>query len=302
MSTLTIPNTFTTGEVIDASEQNANFTAIKNFAEALSAGTNIDSGAIGTSALANSAVTAAKIATNTITTTQLATALQQLLVPAGTITATIRSTADAGYLLLNGATVASADTLYPSLWAVLPSSWKSGTSLVLPNMANKLIGGAGAITLGALGGDNTILEANLPSHAHTLASHTHTLTHDHAVDPPSTPVSVTVNDNTVDRVTRLTSQVANGFTTGVNPAVLGTGLQAGNAGFGLSNAYVGMAVDYEEGHGHTGSGTVDIASFTSGAASTTTTSGPNVTNTGNTGGGTDLTVEQLAVNFQIKAH
>ena len=302
MSTLTIPNTFNPGEVIDSSEQNDNFTAIKNFAEALSAGTNIDSGAIGTSTLANNAVTAAKIATGTITTTQLATALQQLLVPAGTITATIRSTADAGYLLLNGATIASAESLYPALFPICPASWKSGTSLVLPNMANKLIGGAGAITLGALGGDNTILEANLPSHAHTLSAHTHTLTHTHPVNPPSTAVSVTVDTNTVDRVTRLTSQVADGFTTGVNPPTLGTGLQAGVGGFGLSNAYVGMSVTHEDGHDHTGSGTVDIASFTSGAASTDTTSGPSTANTGNTGGGTDLTVEQLAVNFQIKAH
>jgi hypothetical protein len=169
-------------------------------------------------------------------------------------------------------------------------------------MANKLIGGVGTITLGALGGDNTILEANLPSHAHTLSAHTHTMAHDHPVNPPSTAVSVTVNDNTVDRVTRLTSQVANGFTTGVNPSVLGTGLQAGTAGFGVSNAYVGMSVDHENEHTHTASGSVDIAEFTSGAASSSTTSGPTPDTTGNTGSGTDLRVEQLAVNFQIKAH
>ena len=47
---------------------------------------------------------------------------------------------------------------------------------------------------------------------------------------------------------------------------------------------------------------VDIAEFTSGAASVTDTGGPSTTNTGNTGSGTDLRVEQLSVNFQIKAH
>ena len=302
MSTLTIPNTFAPGEVIDADEQNANFTAVKNFAEGVSAGTLIDSNAITSDKILANAITTAKITDANVTLAKLASAVQALLVPAGTITATIRSTADTGYLLLNGATVTNAQSLYQALWAVVPASWQSGTSLVLPNMANKLIGGVGTITLGALGGDNTILEANLPSHAHTLSAHTHTLTHTHPVNPPSTAVSVTVNDNTVDRVTRLTSQVANGFTTGVNPPTLGTGLQAGVGGFGLSNAYVGMSVDHEDGHDHTGSGTVDIASFTSGAASTDTTSGPSTANTGNTGSGTDLRVEQLAVNFQIKAH
>jgi len=302
MSTLTIPNSFSNGEVIDAAEQNANFTAVKNFAEAVSAGTLIDSNAITSDKILAAAVTTAKITDGAVTLAKLAAAVQNLLVPAGTISATIKSTADTGYLLINGATITGADALYPSLWAVLPASWKSGTSLVLPNMANKLIGGVGTIALGALGGDNTILEANLPSHAHTLSAHTHTMAHDHPVNPPSTPVSVTVNDNTVDRVTRLTSQVANGFTTGVNPAVLGTGLQAGTAGFGVSNAYVGMAVDHENEHTHTASGSVDIASFTSGAASLSTTSGPTADTTGNTGSGTDLRVEQLAVNFQIKAH
>jgi len=301
MSTLTIPNSFSNGEVIDAAEQNANFTAVKNFAEGVSAGTLIDSNAITSDKILAAAVTTAKITDANVTLVKLAAAVQALLVPAGTITATIKSTADTGYLLLNGATITNAESLYTALWAVAPSSWKSGSSLVLPNMANKLIGGVGTITLGALGGDNTILEANLPSHAHTLSAHTHTLTHDHPVNPPSTAVSVTVNDNTVDRVTRLTSQVPNGFSTGTNPSSI-VGFLAGSAGFGLSTTYDGMAVSHETEHTHTASGTVDIASFTSGAASSSTTSSPTPDTTGNTGSGTDLRVEQLAVNFQIKAH
>ncbi len=46
MATLTIPNSFINGTVAVATEVNANFTAIKTFCEALSAGTNIDDGAI----------------------------------------------------------------------------------------------------------------------------------------------------------------------------------------------------------------------------------------------------------------
>ena len=46
MATLSIPNTFINGTTAVATEVNANFTAVKTFAEGISAGTNIDDGAI----------------------------------------------------------------------------------------------------------------------------------------------------------------------------------------------------------------------------------------------------------------
>jgi hypothetical protein len=46
MATLTIPNSFINGTPAVATEVNANFTAVKTFCEGLSAGTNIDDGAI----------------------------------------------------------------------------------------------------------------------------------------------------------------------------------------------------------------------------------------------------------------
>lgn len=46
MATLNIPNTFTNGTPAIATEVNANFNAVKTFAEGISAGTNIDDGAI----------------------------------------------------------------------------------------------------------------------------------------------------------------------------------------------------------------------------------------------------------------
>lgn len=46
MATLTIPNSFINGTTAVATEVNANFTAVKTFAEGLAAGTNIDDGAI----------------------------------------------------------------------------------------------------------------------------------------------------------------------------------------------------------------------------------------------------------------
>lgn len=46
MATLNIPNSFVNGTPAIASEVNANFNAVKTFAEGLAAGTNIDDGAI----------------------------------------------------------------------------------------------------------------------------------------------------------------------------------------------------------------------------------------------------------------
>lgn len=235
-------------------------------------------GQVPTAGIVDSSVTTAKIADSNVTLGKLAAAVQNLLIPAGTISATIKSTADTGWLLLNGASIAGADALYPSLWAIVPASWKSGTTLNLPTTANKMLEGQSTTALGASGGSNTVTIAsgNLPTHVHSI-------------DPPSTAVSVTVDNNTVDRVTRLTSEVANGFATGISPGSTGTGLLAGTAGFGVSNTTFGMSVAHEDEHAHTASGSVDITAFNSadgGFANTALT----------------ITNAHLAVNFQIKAH
>jgi len=58
MATLNVPNTFVNGTPAVATEVNANFNAVKVFAEAIAAGTNIDDGAITYSKLAAAAVAA----------------------------------------------------------------------------------------------------------------------------------------------------------------------------------------------------------------------------------------------------
>jgi hypothetical protein len=58
MATLSIPNTFTNGTPAIATEVVENFNAVKVFAEAVAAGTNIDDGAITYAKLAAAAVTA----------------------------------------------------------------------------------------------------------------------------------------------------------------------------------------------------------------------------------------------------
>jgi len=75
MATLTIPNTFNNGEVIDAPEMNSNFTAVKTFVEDLSAGNNFDAGAISSADIADSAITEAKISSAAVTTAKIASSV-----------------------------------------------------------------------------------------------------------------------------------------------------------------------------------------------------------------------------------
>ncbi len=75
MATLSIPNSFNNGEVIDAPEMNSNFTAVKVFCEDLSQGNNFDAGAISTTDIADNAITSAKIAAAAVTTAKIASSV-----------------------------------------------------------------------------------------------------------------------------------------------------------------------------------------------------------------------------------
>jgi hypothetical protein len=81
-----------------------------------------------------------------------------------------------GWLAMNGQTVVNAQGLYPTLWSVAPSAWKSGSNLVLPNMADTVAAGLGTIygTLGGISDSNLeiIQETMLPAHYHNM-SHNH---------------------------------------------------------------------------------------------------------------------------------
>ena len=59
---ITIPHTFTDATIAEAAEVNANFTNVKNFVDALQAGTNLTAGAIQTAAIADGAITSIKLA------------------------------------------------------------------------------------------------------------------------------------------------------------------------------------------------------------------------------------------------
>ena len=68
---VSIPYSFTNGTVIEAGEVNSNFTAVKNFADGLATGTNIDSGAITAAKIGTGAVETAKIADGAVQTAKI---------------------------------------------------------------------------------------------------------------------------------------------------------------------------------------------------------------------------------------
>ena len=80
--------TFNNGDVIDAPQMNTNFTQVKNFVEALSAGNNFDAGAISTADIADSAITANKISTGAVTTGKIAASVTLTTPNLGVATAT----------------------------------------------------------------------------------------------------------------------------------------------------------------------------------------------------------------------
>lgn len=61
------------------------------------------------------------------------------LLPAGAIVETVWTTDPLGFLLLDGRTITGGDLLYPALWAVAPIGWQSGSDLVLPTDAGKMV-------------------------------------------------------------------------------------------------------------------------------------------------------------------
>jgi microcystin-dependent protein len=251
---------------------------------------------LATAGIADDAVTLAKIADEIV----------NRLVPAGTIRTTLAASADPGWLLDNQ-TVVGAQSTYPALWAVAPASWKSGSDLVIPNLADIVLSGAGTTTLGAIGGlaagDNvTLVTGNLPSHQHDID-------HDHGAATTGTESATHVHS--ADGNLAATAISATGFEIVRRYISYGTAdyvalwdidsdgsVSNGGATFGG-----GMALDAggEPTHGH------DITGNTSTESATHTHSFdvPSFVGlSGLTGSGTAFNVRNrhLAVKYQIKAH
>lgn len=124
---------------------------------------------VGVGALQAGTVGSAQIIDGSIALADLASAVQALLVPSGTISATIAASAPTGWLLLNGSTVVGGSVTYPGLWAVAPAAWKVGADLVLPDWRGRAIIGAGT----GAGLTNRVLNTvggseNLQQHDHDI--------------------------------------------------------------------------------------------------------------------------------------
>lgn len=134
MATLTIPNTFTNGATIVATEHNANFTAVKNFVDALSSGTNFDAGAINSEDIASSAIVESKIASGAVTSSKIAASVTLTTPNIGAATGTsLNATGNViGHVAINqtaGAyTLALADD-----GRLVEMNNASGTTLTVPN-------------------------------------------------------------------------------------------------------------------------------------------------------------------------
>ena len=149
--------------------------------------------------------------------------------PPGSCSPWIGTVAPLNHVLMNGQTIANAQTLYPLLWSLADPTWKVGSGLLVPDMRSRIpvgkddmggvaanritvpISGFNAVVLGNTGGHQA-----MQSHNHTSAPHQHTpnaiasfLTHgatslihlqtgagyDPGVVQDTSPATVTINSN-----------------------------------------------------------------------------------------------------------
>lgn len=269
MASVSSLTTFLDGSTAVAAEVNSNFTKIKTFVE--SALVQVDGSVkAGTAAIADSAITTAKINNGSITAEKISSALAPSFVPTGSVISYIGNTAPTGWLLCDGSTVTDMATTYPELYAIL------GTN-VLPDLKLRVPLGAGTgVGVRTNGGSATIAEANLPAHKHavSLTSAGQSVAHNHAI---------TITDN--------------GHNHGLN-VTYKYGTHDHNNVLDYSSAGTNG--------GATGTQTGSVASNTTGITASSGNQSSDHTHavngdTATTGSGTDYRQPYYAVNYIIKA-
>lgn len=183
-------------------------------------------------------------------------------VPVGMVVDYIGIVVPTNWLGIIGQTIVNGQTLYPTLWAVLPASMKSGSSIVFPDSRGKVVvswdnRAAGTAdtdfdTVGEIGGAKTVAltQAQLPAIALTVDPPATTV----VVNPPlQTFFGITSVEDTGDHV-HLTTTYGS-----VGVGVVTTGAEGTSAQlpFGTGNSYRVMPADTVTGYGFTeaGSGT-----------------------------------------------
>lgn len=192
----------------------------------VTAGYNWVSGETVTPAKLNSAAApTVVVADGEVTVAKLASAVQQLLVPAGAVQAFAMNSAPSGWLAANGAAVSR--TTYSALWTALgttSSPYGQGdgsTTFNLPDLRGYFVRGSGTNSDGTAAGTFGAKIADiLKSHTHTGTTgvngvHTHEYAAYAALTPKSSAPTPTSNlwDGLVNRVTAGSGAHSHTFTT-----------------------------------------------------------------------------------------
>lgn len=209
------------------------------------------------------------------------------------------------WIMMEGQTITNAQTTYPLLWAKIPASMKSGSSMIMPNTKGKVSVGRDPAdpdfdTIGDTGGSKipqlpTHIHTSpqhthpQPAHAHDLQSHVHLApSHSHnfnvnTSNEPNHAHRLTGDDNVVKRLTS--------YTPGASIALLdsnGDGIpdSGGTAGMAINPGAFWTELNGQ--HYHNVGGTTDVGN------SVNWTGGPNTNTTGN--GGNQDTNNNAAAN------
>lgn len=224
----------------------------------------------------------------------------------GEIVAFGGANAPAGWLICDGSLVDRG--AFPALFAVIGTAYGAGdgmTTFRIPNLNGKFpIGADSSKPRGTSGGRTTftITSANLPTHSHSLAAHTHGMGHTHNIahthnmdhdHPNATSVSNGDHTHTLSLTSSGTGQYPD------RGGLAGNVTTSGNQGVSTSGAHQ-HTVSTPYHYGSTGG----ASSTTSGNSSSATTAGPSTTNTGDSGSASptaiDITPSYTSVVYIIK--
>ena len=245
-------------------------------------------GQIATAGIADSAITLAK----------LATALQNFLVPVGTIAMYGGAAAPTGWLLCDG----TSTTGYTTLASIVGAT--------TPDMRGRFpIGDNATLTLRGTGGSLTISTSNMPSHSHTQDAHNHTQdshnhtqnSHNHTQDAhnhtqDSHNHTQDAHDHTTNSVTTATTAAhlhdnSDYFAAAVNGGAVTNG--------GNSSIFSATATNQATTATNQATTATNQATTATNNAVTATNQATTATNQA-TGGGTDYYQPYLVVNYIIK--
>lgn len=136
-----------TGSVTSAKILDGTILGVDIAAGTITAG-NIAAGAVGSSEILDGSITGAEIANATIPLSALVAAVQEALVPAGTVVAYGGATAPTGWLLCDGTSYAR--TAFPNLFAAISTNFgtASATTFNVPDLRGRFIRGWSSLASG----------------------------------------------------------------------------------------------------------------------------------------------------------